>query len=199
MKIVVIGGTGLIGQAIINELSPRHEVICVGHSSGEFTVDIEQRDSINNLYQRLGPMDAVVLATGRVSFVTLNKLNSDNLLVGINNKLLGQVNCVLAGLDYLNDGGSFTLTSGILNEEPIALGSSAAMVNGAIDGFVTAAALEMPRGIRINAVSPTVVTEALDVYGPYFRGYEPVPLARVARAYSKSVEGLHTGKVLKAR
>lgn len=199
MKIVVIGGTGLIGQAIISELSPRHEMICVGHSGGEFTVDIEQPDSIRALYQRIGRIDAVVLATGRVSFVRLNHLTATDLAVGINNKLLGQINCVLAGLDYLNDGGSFTLTSGILNEEPIASGISAAMVNGAIDGFITAAAIEMPRGIRINAVSPTVVTEALDAYGPYFRGYEPVPLERVARAYSKSVEGLHTGRVIKAR
>jgi NAD(P)-dependent dehydrogenase (short-subunit alcohol dehydrogenase family) len=119
--------------------------------------------------------------------------------VGLNSKLMGQVNCVLIGLDYMNDLGSFTLTSGILNHDPIAAGASAAMVNGAIDGFVTSAAIEMPRGIRINAVSPTVVTEALNQYGPYFRGFEPVPVQRVAHAFSKSVEGLQTGRIYPAK
>lgn len=195
MKVIVIGGTGLIGSAVVNELKPRHEVIAVGHSDGEYRVDILQMESIKALYKKIGKVDAVVMTTGKVSFVTLSKITTEDMLVGLNSKLMGQVNCVLLGLEYMNDSGSFTLTSGILNRDPIALGVSAAMVNGGIDGFVTGAAIEMPRGIRINAVSPTVVTEALDSYGPYFRGYEPVPLAHVARSYSKSVEGLQTGKI----
>ncbi|KTD56529.1 short chain dehydrogenase [Legionella shakespearei] len=199
MKVMVIGGTGLIGSAVVNELKPRHEVITVGHSDGEYTVDILQMDSIKALYKKVGKIDALVMATGKVSFVTLAKITCEEMYVGLNSKLMGQVNCVLLGLDYMNDFGSFTLTSGILNHDPIALGVSASMVNGGIDGFVTGAAIEMPRGIRINAVSPTVVTEALDSYGPYFRGYEPVPVERVARAYSKSVEGLQTGQIYHSR
>ncbi|MBL7480076.1 short chain dehydrogenase [Legionella bononiensis] len=199
MKIMVIGGTGLIGAAVVAELEPRHEVICVGHSSGDYTVNIEDPATIKKLYQKVGRIDAVVMTTGRVSFLGLSEMTASDFNVGLNSKLMGQVNCVLMGLEYMNDAGSFTLTSGILNHDPIAAGTSAAMVNGAIDGFVTAAAIEMPRGIRINAVSPTVVTEALDVYGPYFRGYEPVPVQRVAHAFSKSVEGLQTGKIYHAR
>ncbi|KTD47554.1 short chain dehydrogenase [Legionella quateirensis] len=199
MKIMVIGGTGLIGSAVVEELKPRHEVICVGHSSGDYTVNIEDPKTIKTLYQKVGRVDAVVLTTGRVTFLGLSQMTTSDFNVGLNSKLMGQVNCVLLGLDYLNDAGSFTLTSGILNHDPIAAGASAAMVNGGIDGFVTAAAIEMPRGIRINAVSPTVVTEAMDVYGSYFRGYEPVPVERVARAFSKSVEGLQTGTIYHAR
>ena len=199
MKIMVIGGTGLIGSAVVEELETRHEVICVGHSSGHYTVNIENPETIKTLYQKVGRIDAVVMTTGRVSFLGLSEMTVSDFNVGLNSKLMGQVNCVLMGLEYMNDAGSFTLTSGILNHDPIAAGASAAMVNGGIDGFVTAAAIEMPRGIRINAVSPTVVTEALDVYGPYFRGYEPVPVQRVAHAFSKSVEGLQTGKIYHAR
>jgi NAD(P)-dependent dehydrogenase (short-subunit alcohol dehydrogenase family) len=199
MKIIVIGGTGLIGKAVIEELKSRHEVLCIGHSSGEYTVNIEDMNSIKSLYQKIGTVDAVVMTTGRVSFIGLSKMTANDFQVGLNSKLMGQVNCVLAGLEYMNNSGSFTLTSGILNHDPIATGASAAMVNGAIDGFVTSAAIEMPRGIRINAVSPTVVTEALSKYGSYFRGYEPVPVQRVAHAYSKSIEGLQTGQIYHAR
>ncbi len=101
----------------------------------------------------------------------------------------------LAARDHLRDGGSVTLTSGILAEQPIRQGSSASLVNGAIEAFVRAAAIELPRGLRINAISPSVLSEALGDYAPYFRGFEAVPAARAALAYSRSVEGAETGKI----
>jgi NAD(P)-dependent dehydrogenase (short-subunit alcohol dehydrogenase family) len=108
---------------------------------------------------------------------------------------MSQVNLVLQGLHHVNDGGSFTLTSGMLNVDPAPLGASAAMVNGALEGFVRSAALEMPRSTRINLVSPTVIKESLAQYGEYFPGFEAVSAERVALAYRKSVEGAQTGQV----
>ena len=60
-----------------------------------------------------------------------------------------------------------------------------------------AAAIELPRGMRINVVSPTVFAESMEGYGPYFRGFEPMPVARAARAFSRSIEGAQTGQVYK--
>ena len=114
--------------------------------------------------------------------------------LGLVNKLMGQVNLALAARDHLNDGGSITLIAGVLSQTPIAAGSSASMVNAALETFAMAAAIEMPRGIRINAVSPTVFEELMGDYGPFFRGFDPVPVARAARAFSRSVEGLETGQ-----
>lgn len=122
-------------------------------------------------------------------------MSADDFTLGLENKLMGQVNLLLIGREFANDGASFTLTSGILNRDPIRTGASAALVNGAIDGFVRSAALELPRGLRINAISPTVVQEAMGSYAPYFRGFKPVNAAEVALAYAKSVEGLQTGQV----
>ena len=110
---------------------------------------------------------------------------------------MGQVNLALAARDRLRDGGSITLIAGVLADAPIVAGSSASMVNGALESFVMAAAIEMPRGIRINAVSPTVFEESMGGYGPFFRGFDPVPVARAARAFSRSVEGRQTGQVYK--
>ncbi|HIG0328300.1 TPA: short chain dehydrogenase [Legionella pneumophila] len=195
MKIVVIGASGIIGNAIIAELSPRHEIISASYKNSDIQVDITSKQSIDAMYKKLNTIDAVVLATGKVHFGALKDMGEEDYKIGLTNKLMGQVNVVLAGLNYINDNGSFTLTSGILNRDPILYGSSAAMVNGALDGFIKSAALEMPRGIRINGVSPTVITEAMENYGPYFRGYEPVSAARAALAYSKSIEGAQTGQV----
>jgi NAD(P)-dependent dehydrogenase (short-subunit alcohol dehydrogenase family) len=195
MKVLVIGGGGVIGKAIVSELAPRHEVIVAGIKNGDIKVDITSLASIKNMYQQLGSLDAVVIAAGKVHFARLEEMTQELYSIGTNNKLMGQVNVVIEGIKYLNDNGSFTLTSGILNRDPIILGSSAAMVNGALDGFVKQAAIELPRGLRINIVSPTVISEAMKDYAPFFRGYKPVLATEVALAYSKSVEGAQTGQV----
>ncbi len=195
MKIIIVGGTGTIGRAVVNELAPRHDIVTVGNSSGDFQVDITSEESIKQLYKNVGEFDALISATGKVHFAEFAEFKYDDYQIGLQNKVMGQINLVLIGRDYINDNGSFTLTSGILNREPIVMGSSAAMVNGAIDGFVKGAAIEMPKGQRINVISPTVIAEAMDVYAPFFRGFEPVPAATAALAYSKSVEGKQTGQV----
>jgi len=195
MKILLIGAHGTIGSAVDHELSQRHEVIRIGRTRGELQVDISDSASIRRLFEQTGPFDALISATGRVTFAPLGDMSADDFTLGLDNKLMGQVNLLLIGREFANDGASFTLTSGILNRDPIRTGASAALVNGAIDGFVRSAALELPRGLRINAISPTVVQEAMGSYAPYFRGFKPVNAAEVALAYAKSVEGLQTGQV----
>lgn len=195
MKIIVIGATGTIGKAVVNELSSRHEIIEVGKTRGQYQVDIADTGSIRALFAKTGKVDAIVATTGSVHFGPLPAMTVDQFKIGLHDKLLGQVQLAMIGHDFLNDGGSITLTSGVLSHDPILNGSSASTVNAGLDGFVQAAAIELPRGIRINSVSPTVLEESLDVYGPYFRGFDAVPARRVALAYSKSVEGAQTGQV----
>lgn len=195
MKVIIVGGKGTVGSAVVKELSPRHEILTAGRNGSDLICDITSEDSIHNMFKQAGTFDAVVSTVGTVHFEDFSQMTSEKYYIGINDKLMGQINLVLIGSKYIQEKGSFTLTSGILNRDPIPQGSSAAMVNGAIDGFVKGAAIELPRGQRINVVSPTVLAEAMGTYAPYFRGYVPVPAAKVALAYSKSVEGLQTGQV----
>lgn len=197
MKIIVVGATGTIGRAIVDELSPRHEVVQVGHQKGDVNVDITSTESIIQMYKTVGDFDALVSATGKGYFGDFAKLTEQEMAIGIESKLMGQINLVLIGRNYIGNQGSFTLTSGILSQDPVPGGAALSMINAGIDGFVIGAAIEMPRGIRLNAVSPGVVLESMDIYGPYFRGHEPVPAARVARAFSKSVEGQLNGQIFR--
>jgi len=199
MKIVLFGAGGTIGRAVRQELGARHEVIAIGRHSGEFQADFTDPVSLEQLFAKIGKVDAIVSAAGGAPFAALEQLDAAQMQAGLQDKLMGQVNLVLSGQAWLNDGGSFTLVSGILSQDPIRYAICVSTVNSAIEGFVRAVAIELPRGLRINAVSPTVLEESMADYAPYFRGFVPVPASRVAQAYSKSVEGLQTGQVYAAR
>lgn len=197
MKVLIVGASGILGKAIANELGARHEIVTAGRSSGDIRVDLRDGASVEAMFRETGPLDAVVSAAGKVPFAPLAELTEAKYLEGLQDKLLGQIRLVNAGTPHLRDGGSFTLITGILTEQPILAGAVASTVNGAVEAFVRAAAIELPRGIRINVVSPNVLTEAMDAYAPYFRGFEPVSAARAAMAFSRSVEGRQTGQVYK--
>ncbi|QNP57762.1 short chain dehydrogenase [Paenacidovorax monticola] len=198
-RILLVGASGTIGRAVHAQLSPRHEVLTVGRSSGMHQADFSRPGALDALFAAVGPVDAIVSTAGNLHFGPLADMTAEQFNQGLQDKLLGQVRLVLEGQRHLRDGGSITLTSGILSTEPIRNGANATAVNAAIEGFVAAAAIELPRGLRINAVSPTVLTESLESYGPFFPGFESVPAARVALAYQRSVEGAQTGRVYRVQ
>ncbi|WP_421595474.1 short chain dehydrogenase [Rahnella sp. PD4] len=197
MKILVIGGTGTLGKAVVREFAGEHEVITAGKTQGDFQVDITDENSVKTLFQRTGKLDAIITTTGSLHFGPLTEMTAEQFNIGLQDKLLGQVRIALIGQAFLNDGGSITLTSGIIADEPIRQGANATTVNAAVEGFVRGASIELPRGMRINAVSPTVVEESLAGYGPFFPGFEAAPAARVAKAYRRSVEGAQNGRIYK--
>lgn len=196
MRILVVGASGTVGQAAIKALSARHEIVTAGRSAGDVRVDLMDEASVRAMFEKLGRLDAVVSAAGHVHFGPVATMTPAQFRKGLDDKLMGQINLVLIGLPHVNDGGSFTLTSGIIDRDPIRQGSNAAAVNGAIGGFVKGAAIEMPRGIRINAVSPGLLEESAQKYDGFFPGHEPVSSARVGLAYVKSVDGALTGQVI---
>ncbi len=204
LRILVVGASGVLGRAVVAELGARHEIVSAGSKSGDIRLDIADPESIAAGLGAAGPIDAVACAAGAVNYAPLSAIAPAPIAgsaygLGLTNKLMGQVNLTLAAREWLRDGGSITLISGVLADEPIVAGSSASMVNGALESFARAAAIELPRGIRINVVSPTVFEESMDGYGPFFRGFDPVPVLRAARAFSRSVEGRQTGQVYKVR
>ena len=196
MKIILVGAEGDIGKAVCEELGSRHEIIKAGRSSTDVKVDMADRTSVNNMYAQCGKVDAVICTAGTVHFGPLHDFTEETFMLGLRQKVMGQVNLVLAGLGVLNDGGSFTLTSGVLDRDPIRMGTGVATANGALGGFVVGAAIEMPRGLRINVVSPGLLDVSVPRYGEWFPGHEPVSSKRVGLAYAKSVEGAITGKVV---
>ncbi len=195
MKILVIGASGLIGKGVADELAKKHEVIRASRK-GDVQVDVNNPNSIKEMYEKVGKLDAVAFAAGKVPFKPLSELTRDDFVTGLTDKAIGQIDLVLKGINYLSDGGSFTLMSGVLAREAILTGSVASAANGAIESFVMAASVELPRGIRINSISPNVLVESPG-YHDYFPGFEQVQLADVVRLYVKSIEGPQTGQVYK--
>jgi NAD(P)-dependent dehydrogenase (short-subunit alcohol dehydrogenase family) len=195
VRILLIGASGRLGAAVHKTLKSSHDVVTASRSRGEVTVDIRDPASIRAMYEKVGRVDAVACAAGSVPFKPLGELSLVDMQAGVEDKLIGQVEVVRQGTRFVTDEGSFTLITGILARRPIRTGVVASLVNGALESFVMAAASELPSRQRINAVSPTVVTEALDDYGTFFPGFLPVPLSEVAATYLRSIEGIETGTV----
>lgn len=197
MKILIIGGAGTIGKKVSAHLAKKHEVITAGRNSGDVKVDIADSKSIEAMYKSVPNLDAVICTAGEAKWDAFDALSEEDFHIGLNDKLMGQVNLVRIGKDYLNDNGSFTLSTGILADDPIVMTTSAAMVNGGIHSFVKAVSLELKRGLRINAVSPGLVEDAVDIYEDYFPGHNPIPMTKVVNGFVKSVEGKGTGKIIR--
>lgn len=196
MKAIVIG-SGALGSAVQKVLADRgHEVVSVGRRSGDLQADIADRASLERLFREVGPFDAVANAAGDVFPGPLEETSDEQWARSIAAKGMGQINVVRAGLPYIADQGSFTLVSGVLTDEITAASAIGTTINHMVEGFVKAAATELPRGIRINCVSPTVLEESA-AYHPSFPGFTPVPAAEVALAYLRAMSNPFTGRILK--
>lgn len=195
-KFVVTGASGTIGKEVANTLEKAgHEVIRVSRASGDYRANISDPESLKALFAAIGSFDGVANTAGEVASKPLEQLTAADYQLSLSGKLMGQINIVNAALPYINDNGSFALISGILSQEPIYGGVAGTMVNGAIEGFVRASALELPRGIRINCISPNVLVEST-AYHPYFPGFIPVEGWKVAKAYERALLGIINGRVI---
>jgi NADP-dependent 3-hydroxy acid dehydrogenase YdfG len=197
MKILLIGGTGTIGSKVANRLEAKNELIIAGKSSGDVQVDITNPESIQNLFVETGSVDAVIVTAGSAPVKPLPNSNNEDFLKGVRSKMMGQINVALTALDYLNEGGSVTLTSGILSDDPIPQGTILSTINGAVNGFVTGAYGEfLQKGFRINVVSPALVEDSADALGDFFPGHTPAKMEPVVNGYEKSLKTLITGQII---
>ena len=197
MKILVIGGNGTIGKKVSERLSQKHEVLIAGRFSGDVTVDFSDSKSIKLMFESVGKLDAIVAIAGDAKWDKLDNLSEEDFYIGIKSKMMGQVNVVRIGKEYLNPNGSITLSTGILADDPVDMTTSAAMVNGAINSFAKAVALELEDGKRINVVCSDLVEDSFEKYKDYFPGNTPVPMRKIVDGYVKSIEGKITGRILR--
>ncbi|MBT8184608.1 MAG: short chain dehydrogenase [Eudoraea sp.] len=197
MKILIIGGKGTIGSSVSAYFSKNNDVIIAGRSEGDAIVDLEKSASIKALFEQTGALDAIICTAGEAKWAPFEELTESDYYIGLKSKLMGQINVVRYGSKGLNPGGSITLTTGILADDPVPLTSSAAMVNGAIHSFVKAVNLEIENGIRINAVSSGLVEDAVEKYKDYFPGHHPIPMNKMLRGYIRSVEGKGRGEIIR--
>ncbi len=196
MKLLIIGGNGTIGRRVASHFSKEYEILIAGRTTGDVLVDIANSDSIQTMFKNTGKVDAIVCIAGEAKWANFKELTEDDFYIGIKSKLMGQVNLVRIGQNYLNPNGSITLSTGILADDPVVKTTSAAMVNGGIHSFVRAVALETENGIRVNAVSLGVVEDAYEKYKNYFPGHNPIPTKKVINAYVRSVLGKTNGQVI---
>ncbi len=196
MRVLIIGGKGTIGNRVSNHFNQNNELIIAGRTSGDVIVDIADSASITAMFEKTGKLDAIICIAGEAKWANFTDLTEQDYYIGLKSKLMGQVNLVRIGQQYLNQGGSITLSTGILADDPVEKTTSAAMVNGAIHSFVQAVALEVVN-IRVNVVSLGMVEDAYEKYKDYFPGHNPISMQKAVNAYVRSVNGKGNGEVIK--
>ena len=197
MKILIIGGHGTIGKTVAAHFTKSNEVLIAGRTSGDMHVDIADSTSIKAMFEKTGKLDAIICIAGEAKWANFNDLTEEDYYIGLKSKLMGQVNLVRIGQNYLNSHGSITLSTGILADDPVAQTASASMVNGAIHSFVKAVNLEIENGIRLNVVSSGMVEDAYEKYKDAFPGHNPIPMNKVINGYVRSVDGRGSGEVIR--
>jgi NAD(P)-dependent dehydrogenase (short-subunit alcohol dehydrogenase family) len=196
MKIIIVGASGTMGKHLTTAFQKEHEVITAASKGCNVQVDITSAASIENMYRQVGTFDALISTAGPTFVGPWKKLTDKEFRQGVEGKMMGQINLVLIGQHYINPKGSFTLISGALSHDPQKNFANASAANGAVEGFVRGAAIELENGIRINAVSPTVI-ENSPQYFPYFPGDIPVTMPQLEYGFRKSIFGANTGQIIK--
>jgi len=196
MKIIIVGASGTMGKHLTSAFEKENEVVTAAFEGGNIQVDITSTESIENMFKQAGAFDALISTAGPTYVGPWKKLNDASFRQGVEGKMMGQINLVLIGQHYINPKGSFTLITGALSQDPQKNFANASAANCAVEGFVRAAAIELENGIRINAVSPTVI-ENSPHYFPYFPGDIPVTMQQLEFGFRKSVFGANTGKIIK--
>jgi NAD(P)-dependent dehydrogenase (short-subunit alcohol dehydrogenase family) len=194
-KIIIVGATGTMGKYLAGAFEKEHDVIRVGTKGGDFQVDITSTESIGSLFEKTGSFDALICTAGPTYVGPWKNMTDKEFRKGMEGKLMGQINLVLIGQHHINPKGSFTLITGALTHEPIMNFANASAANGAVEAFVRAAAIELEHGVRINAVSPTVIEDSPQ----YFQFFQdiPVTMKQLEYGFRKSVFGANTGQVIK--
>lgn len=195
-KALVIGGNGTVGKAAAKALSEYFEVKTAGRNSGDFAVEIDDKKSIEAFLKEIGKVDAIVCCAGQAKWEYFDQLTEEDFYLGIKSKLMGQVNLVRLGLEYLNKGGNIILTTGILGEHPVERTTAAAMVNGGIHSFVKAVNLELKDGKRVNVVAPGLVEDSFHKLKSYMPGQIPVSMHQVGQGYLKAATGKMSGELI---
>lgn len=200
-RVLLIGANGSIGRAVKKLLQNDYELIC-GGSSDEVKLDLTDAAGLVRVLKELAPLDAIISTAGRANFapldsVTVAPLEDSSYFLGLKDKLMGQVNLALAAREVLVPGGSITLTSGTTSDEPIIGGSSLSMVNGALEAWVRAAATELPNGLRLNLVSPSLIEGTSEQGIKAFPGFPIIDGHSVALRYLRCLESRITGQTLR--
>ncbi|MGF6607331.1 NAD(P)-dependent dehydrogenase (short-subunit alcohol dehydrogenase family) [Paraburkholderia sp. WSM4175] len=196
MRILVVGATGLLGSHIVRLLATEHDVVGASRKGSELHVDLSDKSSIEAMFAQSGSFDAIVCAAGSAKFAPLAALGDEDFSFSLANKLMGQVNLVRCGVDHVSQGGSFTLTSGVLAQQPMEGSAAVSIVNAGVEAFARSAALELRGKARVNVVSPGWVAETLESMGR--DPSQGVPAEIVAEAYKRTLGGSASGEVVSA-
>ncbi|EKZ9200752.1 SDR family oxidoreductase [Vibrio vulnificus] len=184
---VVLGGTSGIGAELAKQLESDHAIVHV--ASRQTGLDISDEKSVYHYFETIGAFNHLIVTAG--SYAPAGKVVDVEVTqakYAFDTKFWGAVLAAKHGARYLKQGGSITLTSGMLSRKVVANTYVKAAINAAIEATTKVLAKELAP-IRVNAISPGLTkTEAYkgmnadDRDAMYQRTQSHLPVGKVGEA-----------------
>ncbi len=222
-RVVVIGGASGIGFAVAQaalregaqvvvassqEARVQAAAAQLGDGATGAAVDVNDEASLAGFFARVGPFDHLAFTAGDWGgslFAPTRDLDLAAAQAGFTVRFWGALAAVKHACPTLRDGGSITLTSGMLAHRPMKGAPVATAVGGAVEHLTRGLAVDLAP-LRVNAVCPGIVLtertrqmpeemlKAFTAQLPLPRGADP---AEAAEAYVYLMRGGYTtGQVL---
>ncbi len=191
-KAIIVGSTGVIGRKVMELMAPAYEILSVNRSSGHYQLDMSDANAVEQMFKETGGFDVLIATSGYGKWGSMEEHSIRDFHEGIRSKLMGQVNLVMLGRKYANEGARFVLSSGILAQHPVEGGISLGMINAGLEAFVRGAALEM-QTMKINAVSPSFAKETMELMG--MDSSTGVPSIEFAKLYLRAIDEGRSGNI----
>ncbi|MCT4613743.1 MAG: short chain dehydrogenase [Marinifilaceae bacterium] len=191
-KLVLVGSTGVIGSKVVELMKADYEIVTVNRTSGDYQLDMSDANAVEEMFKKIGSFDALISTSGYGKWGSIDEHSIQDYHDGLNSKLMGQVNLVVIGRKYANEGASFAVSTGILAQYPVEGGISLGMINAGLEAFVRGASLEM-KNMTINSVSPSFAKETMELMG--MDSSTGVPAIEFAKLYKNAVEEGKSGDI----
>jgi 3-oxoacyl-[acyl-carrier protein] reductase len=165
-RILIIGGSKGIGNAIVNAILPENEVINLSRTRPEITNPKFKHhpfDILNSEFPEIDSLDCLIYCPGSINLKPISRLSLQDFRSDFEINVLGAIRAIQHYLPALKKGKnpSILMFSTVATKLGMPFHSSVAVAKSGVEGLVKSLGAELAPTIRVNAIAPTITQTEL--------------------------------------